>query len=689
MGASPRAGAFSERTLHNLSAFAGTIDLINARYERIGERLSYPSLHALPARPDCVVVALPFDLVEQAVAECVEVGAGGVIVYASGYAETGVAERKEMQARLADLVSSSPTRLLGPNCYGYYNFLNGANVAFGRTVAARFDPLQRPNLGLVSQSGALGMALAQAMERGVAISHMLTAGNSADVGIADLVAYLSEDPNCDSIGCVFEGTETPRQILEAADIARGAGKPLVVYKAGRSNAGSAAALSHTGSVAGDYAIWKAACEARGAVMVDDFEAIVEVSLFLAKAGRPKARGAIAVVTSGGAGVIAADKGEAWRVPMPQPTGETLAILKENLPEFAACRNPCDVTAQVLNDDTPLRLSAGALLHDQQYGVAVVPHPFADAIGEQRVKMWKELGENHDKIICYVWCSEWLEGPGVRQIEASRNLALFRSMDRCFAAIAAWHRREEVSRGSDASDRIAVPSYARLEAERLLKVATTSALTERESKEILVTYGVPVVAERLTTRLEEAVEAAEQFGFPVVLKLESPDILHKTEYGAVRIGLNDTGTVSQAFWELDALASKIPNARRNGVLVQKMARRGLEIMVGGRVDPELGPVVVVSLGGTLVELFSDSVTRAAPLTHAQALKMLHDLRAAKALKGFRDLPAADTARLADVICRVGEFLLDHKDQVVEVDINPLICSGDELVAVDALVVRRYS
>jgi acyl-CoA synthetase (NDP forming) len=688
LGASARAGAFGERTLSNLARFTGAVDLINPRYESLSGRSCYPSISALPQVPDCVVICVPFDAVEGALAECVAAGVGGAVVYASGYAETGLPERIALQQRLQSIVKSSRTRLLGPNCLGYYNFLNNGFMMFGRVVAATPNTTQLPRVGVVSQSGAIGMALSQAIQRGMSVSHMLTAGNSADVGIADLIAFLAEDPGCQSIACVFEGADSPPRLFEALELAASAEKPVVLLKAGQSNAGAEAALSHTGSLAGEYAFWKAACEARGAIMVDDLEAITEMASFLAKAGRPKAAGAIAVVTSGGAGVISADKGAHWGVPMPQPAGETLALLEENLPEFAARRNPCDVTAQVLNDDGPMRRSAGALLDDPSYGAAVVPHPFADEVGLDRIHLWHELGQQHGKIICYIWCSEWLEGPGVREVEASPYLALFRSMDRCFAALAAWQRREQMMTVRKEERALAIIPDARSVVSERLAALQQQMLTEREAKALLSQYGVPVVDERLATDGDAAIAAADAIGYPVVLKLESPDLPHKTEHGLVMVNVADATEVAEAFATLVSRASQLQAPRVNGVLVQRMVPRGVEIMIGGRSDPQFGALVVLSLGGVLVEAIGTGVEALAPVGPKQARAMIEQLQGLSLLKGFRDLPAVDLDALAQTISQISHFLADHAGSVRELDVNPLICRGAEICAVDALLVTRH-
>lgn len=687
IGASPRSGAFGERTLHNLRDFQGEVFLVNARYEEIAGQRCYKSLADLPSRPDCAISAVPMEAVATVARDCAAHAVPGLIVYASGYAETGLPERVALQAELAALLQGSATRLMGPNCTGLYNFLNEGYITFGRTPGAKVDIGRRHKIGIVSQSGAIGMALAQAVRRGVAVSHMLSPGNSADVGVADFVAYLAEEPQCQAIACAFEGIADGGMLIEALSLAVAQGKPVVLYKAGRSENGAKAALSHTGSIAGSHEAWRAACARAGAVMVDDLEAVVEMAAFLAKAGRPKTPGVVSVVTSGGAGVITADMAERHGVPMPQPDDGVLAVLKQQLPEFAALRNPCDVTAQVLNDDTPMRISAKALLDAPYYSAAIVPHPLADEIGLKRISLWNDIAAETGKIVGYVWVSEWLEGTGSRAVEEAPGLALFRSAGRCMAAIAAWQAREEHKRFAALADRDRPPAKALAQARRLLDKNGGRSLTERDSKAILAGYGVPVVPEAIAADAEEAVRIAEGFGYPVVLKLESPDVPHKTEAGVVRLDLGNADELRAACAEILARAATLPGIRVHGLLVQPMLRAGAELVIGARVDPQVGPVVLVGAGGTQVEILGDSALALAPVGRAEAEAMLRRLRCFPALNGYRNAPAADIAAIATAICRVSELIADARDRIAEIDVNPLICTGRDIRAADALIVRH--
>jgi acyl-CoA synthetase (NDP forming) len=685
VGASTRAGSFGQRSLANLSGYRGEIHLVNERYAEVEGRACHASIARLPEVPDCVISAVPVDAVREVVRDCIAAGVGGVVVYASGFSETALPERVRQQRELEAMVAGTGTRLLGPNCAGTYNLLNEAHLTFGRTVGVALRAGQRPTIGIVSQSGALGMSLSQSMRHGVAISHMLSPGNAADVGVGDLVAYLAGEPDCDAIVCIFEGIDDPRHLVEAAHIAKAAGKPLVVYKTGRSESGADAALSHTGSVAGTYSAWSALFERAGAVVVDDLEAMIETASFFAKAGRPSGDGVIVVTTSGGAGVIAADMADRFDVALPQPSTETIALLRTHLPEFAAMRNPCDITAQVLNDDKPMRASALALLSDPRYDAAVVPHLIADSIGLERVRLWGEVATQADKVACYVWCSEWLEGPGADEVEALPRVALFRSAARCFQALQAWYRREAQLAYAQLDDRVDVDPHVVRRVASMLADAAPDDRGERFSKEIVAAYGIPIVRERLLGSRADCADFAMTTRGAVALKLESRDVPHKTDAGVVHLNLVGPGPVLDAYDRIIETASKLPNVRIEGVVAQTMIEPGVELMIGARFDPQLGPLLVVGAGGIDVEILDDVQAAAAPLGRAQALAMLQKLRCYPMLRGHRGRAPVPLDAVVDAMCRLGELTANHGGPIAEIDINPLICSGNGVVAVDALIV----
>jgi acyl-CoA synthetase (NDP forming) len=685
IGASTRAGSFGERVLHNLQHYGGRVYPVNARYEQIGERHCYPNVAALPEVPDCAVVTAAREAVEEIVQDCARAGVGGVIIFASGYAETGKQDRIEQQYRLAAIARETGMRIVGPNCIGVVNALLDMRVTFMDITP--IPPPRKQSIGMVSQSGALGMALAQAVVRGVSFSHVMTSGNSCDVDMADYISYLADDPSCAAIACVFEGMAEPERMLVAAERAWQRDKPLIVFKMATGEQGAAAAMSHTGSLAGSHAAYRAVFQRAGAILVEDYEALAETAAFFAKAPPPKARGVAVVAASGGAAIMAADRAEQYGVPLPQPNDAVRDILMSHIPEFGSARNPCDVTAQILANPESLNACADALLGDPSYGALVVPQTYGYAPSAKRIPVYDALAAKHGKITCIAWQTEWLEGPGVKEAEESEHVALFRSMPHCFAALAAWHWRAK-KRASGAPTTPATPEKVLAQAKRLILAAKGQTLTEREAKQVLALYGVPVVGEHLAQSVDEAMNAAGSLGYPVVLKVESPDLPHKTEAGVVRLNIHSADEVRAAHQTIMAKANAVtPAPRINGVLVQRMMPQGIEMVVGARIDPLFGPLVVVGLGGILVELLQDSALAPAPVTHDEALALLAQLKGARLLDGFRGMPGVDRNRLADVICSIATFAADHRDAIAELDVNPLICTGDSITAVDALIVPK--
>lgn len=686
VGASPNPGSVAYLAMLNMQSFGGEVYPVNAKYERIGDKRCYPSLAALPRVPDCVVVAVGREGVEGIVEECAALGVGGVVVFAAGYSETGKADRVAQQARITAIARRSGMRLLGPNSVGLLNHAHGLAMSFTPSLA--LAPASPSAIGLVSQSGGLGNGLTQALHRSIAFSHTLSTGNSCDVDCADCIAYLAESPQCKAIALIFEGVESTARLLEAGALAWANNKPLVVFKLGRGAQGAEAALSHSGFVAGSSTAYRAALERMGAIFVDRFEALIETAAFFAKAppAQAQAQGVAVISASGGTVVHAADEAELHGVALP-PMGalarETIAKL---VPEFAIVKNPFDLTS---SPHGPQRLldCTEALLDDPVYAAVVAPHVYSFAAESTKFKKLGDMALRHGKPIVVNWISEWTEGPGSREGHTNPHVAVFRSTSDAFAALAAWLQRSR-RRAAPAAPyvRTAAPEAA-AQAAALIAGATGKTLTEREAKRVLKLYGVPVVEEQLARNADEAVAAAQAFGVAVALKVESPDIPHKTEAKAIRLGCKTDAEVRAAFAEVIANAQlAVPDARINGVLVQPMMPAGAEIMVGGRIDAQFGPLVVVGLGGVLVELLNDAVVALAPVGVPQALELLGRIRGQAALSGFRGAQPIDLNILASIVCRVSELVADQRDSIAEIDVNPLICAGASVFAVDALIAK---
>jgi len=690
VGASETRGSFGERTLSNMSGFSGKVFAINPKYQTLLGRPCVPSLAELPERPDCVVLCVARQMVESMIEAAAAAGAGGVVVYASGFAETAKPDRIEAQERLIEVAHRTGVRVVGPNCVGLANTRSGAGLNFMPDYAGMGH--RRGPIGIVSQSGALGYTVLQGMERGIGFSHYLAAGNSCDVDVCDFISYLAENDDTRSIICLLEGVKDGDRFLSAARKAREAGKALIVYKTGNSETSSKAAMSHTGTMVGSVAAYQAALAEVGAIALDNLEAVLETASFFAKAGAPtRGRGVGILSTSGGAAVICADKAEAHGVPLPSLEARTASALHEVVPDFGSVANPSDLTAEVLKTSETFGFCLDAFLNDSGFSALVMPMIFAHASSSgARAPTIVEAASRTDRPLAVVWMNEWYQGPGSELLDADPKVCMFRSADRCFAALKAWFDWHE----HRASHRTSAPRRSSLSAELAARGILSSAkaggaaLSETDSKRVLDCYGIAIPREILAGDPEQAVRASREIGGPVALKIVSPDILHKTEAGGVKLGLSTPQDVSAAAADILASAKRYaPQARIDGVSVQQMVPPGIEIVLGVKNDRQFGPLVAAGLGGIMVELLGDTQVRLAPVDDQAARAMLASLRGHALLTGFRGKPGIDIDRLIDIICRLSELAHDLRDVIDQIDVNPVIASADGAIAADALIVCR--
>lgn len=688
IGASETPGSFGLRTLDNIRiGFAGKIFPINPKYGTLAQMTCYASLEDLPEVPDCVVVIVPSKQVVALAERAAAMGVGGMIIYSAGFAEVGDPELVRAQHRLAAIAQSSGMRILGPNCIGMANLRS----MIGLNFMPKFHemPMVRGNIGLISQSGALGYCVLQGMERGIGFSHFLAPGNSCDVDVCDMINYLVEDDATRVIACMFEGVRDGARLLQAARRALEANKPLLIYKMANSEISQRTALSHTGTMAGSGAAYAAAFEGTGVVVIDSWEEMLETAVLFSKSGRPGTDGVGVMASSGGAAVMAADKAEECGLMLPAPTPATSARLARVVPDFGSTANPCDLTAESLKSVAMYGDCIRAFAEDPGFAAVVVPMMSAQKPATvERAEFLSHLADELDKPVCVVWINEWLNGPGSEVYDASPRISMFRSMTRCIKALKLWldyyPRRDRLLR--PAVERLAALDAAAAR-ESLRQAGAARTLSESQSKRILAAYGVSVTREILAGDPAAAVRAAREIGFPVVLKIDSPDIPHKTEAGVVRLNLGDESSVEQAAADLLRIVSALPGQPViNGISVQQMPSKGVEMMIGARRDAQFGALVLCGFGGIDVELTRDVAVALAPVSREQARDMILSLRKAPLLTGFRNMPALDLDALADAVCRVSQAAADLQDAVAEIDVNPYILGVDGGVAVDALVVH---
>lgn len=685
VGATARAGSFGARTIENLAAFDGELFLVNPRYQHIDGVPCYAAIKDIETKIDSAIIALPGPLVHDVLLQCSQAGVGGAVVYASGFAELGDGLGIERQEHLSSLAKDTGMRIVGPNCMGVVNYNSGAIQSFQQFPHEHYNNGRA--IALVCQSGALSLALSQAAARGLSFTHILTFGNGADVDLSDLIGYLATEPECHAIACVFEGLAEPAKLIQAAALARQANKPLIIYKLATSEKGAQAALSHTGALAGSEALYRSFLEKEQVIWVERFDALLEVASFFAKAPTCQATGVGVVAASGGAGIMAVDKAEEFALDLPQPHKETQDILARNIPVFGSANNPCDVTAEVVNQPDSLLNCLLAMGEDNNYGALIVAHTVAGEAFNHRAAIYAQVAKQTNKPVCTVWLSEWRDGPGAILFENDAYIAVFSTMDNCMLALERWQWRAKQQQ-IEKTDKQSKPTQNNLSKEQIkvLQNAQGKALAEDEAKALLSSYGLQAPQEKRVHNLDEALKAAEAIGFPVVLKVLSNEALHKTELGGVQLNIQDAQQLEQSWHNMVAqLKEKAPQLPIAGFSIQAMAAEGIEILIGAKNDPQFGAFLMFGFGGVLVELIKDTVVTPVPISPKRARYLLGTLKNKTIFNGIRGGAAVDLDALAEVISNISIFVGQHAQHFTEMDINPLICRDDNIIAVDALIV----
>ncbi|WP_159078803.1 acetate--CoA ligase family protein [Orrella marina] len=698
VGASPKPGSFGGAVLANLAQhFRGKVCAVNPQYKEINGYACYPDLQALPEKPDCVCIAVPSRAVPDVLLQAADCAIPSAIIFSSGFAETGTPEGIALQNRIAEIARTRGIRVLGPNCTGIVNVRSGASCNILPSV--KLLPLVPGDVGLVGQSGALGYVVFQAMHRGVGFSHLISTGNSSDVDIADLIDYLIDDPHTKVIATLFESVPDGPRLRAALQRAFEAGKPVVVYKIGVTQSGQKAALSHSGMLAGDAATYQALFARTGAIQVDCFEALLETAVFFARSGTPTMDSGVGIISgSGGSVVMAADKADTYGISLPEPQPETAAALRQRLPAFASFANPADITAESIRDEGMYEECVEIFAADTGFAGIVILMPSAH--GEpaiRRAQGISELAGRLEKPLSLVWMNEWYEGIGSRVYDQSTTLAVFRSLDRCMSAYRLWFeygrkRRElanqetlgHTSDPTEGFDQQAATGQAR---DYLQGFSPGACLTETQTRHLLQIWGIVCNEEALCTSPGQAAESASRMGYPVVAKIQAPDIQHKSDVGGVKLALQDEQAVRKAYVDILNSVSglDLPNGIQ-GISIQKMIEPGVEMFVGTRLDPAFGPTIVYGFGGTLVEVLKDVAVSLAPVSAQEVRRNLDGLKMRKLLDGVRGAKPCDIEHFAQQVARVSEMAAALAGEITEIDINPIVLHNKGGVAIDGLVVR---
>ncbi|MCX7607810.1 MAG: acetate--CoA ligase family protein [Anaerolineales bacterium] len=672
--------------LHPEFGFRGPIYPVNPKASEILGLPCYPSVLDVPDPLDLAVIVVPSAAAPAVMEDCGRRGVKATIILSGGFRETGP-EGAERERQCVEIAARYGMRLMGPNCIGVMDMHTPVNTTFvaGITRPGKID--------FVSQSGALcGGILDWAQARGINFSRFLSIGNKAEVNEADLMRYLAEDEESRVLAVYVEDVKDGADFLEAARYAA-ARKPVLILKGGRSQSGQAATASHTGALAGAHAAFAAAAKQSGLIEFHSVESMFNAALALAH--QPLLCGdRVAVLTNaGGPAVLAADALESVGLKLAAVSPETRAALRPVLAPDAALNGPVDMLGGA--DERQYRLALEALLEDSANdGILVILVPTVlnrpAAIVENLVAVLRERRPDKPVLLCLFGEAHVRQAYTVADLG---GLPAYRFPEDAAEAFGVMHRRARRLK----QDRLAPQPLAGIAPERAQQLLAEArrngqrALDAAAGRALLEAYGIPMPQDRLATNAEEAARFAVEIGFPVALKLASPDILHKTEVGGVLLNLTDEQAVRQGWQSIVSRARAArPAAEIRGVQVQPMVVGGQEVILGVKRDPIFGPLVMFGLGGIYVEALADVSFRLAPLSIQDAEEMIDEVRSAKLLAGLRGAPPADRRALLEAILRLSQLAVDCPE-IEELDVNPLIVlpAGQGALAVDVRVVLRES
>ena len=657
------------------AGYQGRIYPVNAKATEIQGYPAFADVNDIPGPVDQAMIILPARLCLPALQACARKGIRFVQVLSSGFGEMG-AQGRQAQDELVAFARAHGIRLLGPNCLGVVSVRDRFYATFSTALEALAP--SPGGIAVATQSGAFGScAYSMAIQRGLGLSRIVATGNEADVDVAECIDFLADDPQTRVICAAIEGCGDGDRLRSALRKAAARGKPVVVMKVGTTEIGIQAAATHTGTLAGNDAVFDTVFAECGAWRAASIEEMLDVAEFCLVAPPPADRNAAIVTVSGGLGILMADAAERCQLELPQ-VGEALAQKLRELLPFAPVGNPFDTTAQVGAVPGGLPGVVELMLREPGYGtVLVYIAQLACAVQKfepTRQALVRLRQAYPDRAIVLVGPTD----ADLRRRMLEDGLMVFTDATRAMVAagaVATMHARRRAL-ASEAS-----PSRARAEA----KPVHMDIRHEADAKAALAAYGIPMLQEHTCTTADQAVAAARAVGLPVVAKILSADIAHKTEIGGVLLNLRSEAEVAAAFDTLlQRAAAAVPDARIDGVLVAPMAGKGVETILGVHMDPVFGPMVMFGLGGVAVELYKDIAFASAPLDEAGARALVGRVRASKLLAGWRGAPPLDVAALVDTLVKVSNFAIDHREVLEGVDINPFLVRERGGVCLDALV-----
>ncbi|HKR89602.1 MAG TPA: acetate--CoA ligase family protein [Phenylobacterium sp.] len=686
IGMSARAGSAGQIVLSNLKQnnFAGEVHLVGRSGGQIMGHPVLAGVNDLPLDVDLAVLAVPAAGVVETIEACIARRVGSGVVFASGFAEAGEDARLAQEA-ISQLVVGAGFGLVGPNCIGFTNYVDGVDIGFIPVPPAGALPKESlPTLAILAQSGGLMGHMYYALAaRNLPVAYRISTGNEAGLDLADYVAYMAGDEAVSTIALYAEHIRRPAAFLEAVGKARAAGKTLVMMHTGRGAQAQKAAASHTGAMAGDYAVMATLVSRAGVMLVNTLEELIDCAEFLVRYPDPPVRGPALATTSGAFCAIAHDYCEELGLILPPLSAASLDVLRPRMPEFTPPKNPLDLTTQVVWDVPLVADAARVLAEDPAMGsvTIAVPDGGKAAAIEWLRPLADTIAETSAPILLTVLGEDAPMPDDFEALARERGMLLYRSPERALRTVASvTHYGRSLARSQAQAQPPGAPPLPELR---------RGAQPEWLGKKVLEAIGVAVPAGGLARSAEEAAQIAGRIGYPVVVKIQAAELAHKTEIGGVALDIKDeAGVRAAARTMLERVAADFPHVAVDGVLVEAMARKGLELVVGAKRDPNWGPVTLVGLGGILVEALHDVRLLPCDLPLAEVVAEMRQLKSAKLLTPFRGRPAPDLEAAAKVVCAIGDLMRARPD-IVEIDVNPLLAlaEGEGVIALDALIVAK--
>ena len=685
VGATNRQGSVGLAVFRNIldAGFQGVLYPVNPKAKSVQSVKAYPSLAEISDEVDLAIIIVPAEMVSSIIEEAGRKGIKGAVVITAGFKEVG-GRGVELENNLKEVVKEYGIRLVGPNCLGVIN--NNENVSMNASFATKMP--KAGNLAFISQSGALCTAvLDYADGRNIGFSKFISFGNKADVNEIDLLHYLKEDPDTDVILMYLEDISNGREFLETArEITWEARKPMLAIKSGRSVEGARAAASHTGSLAGSDKAYDAIFHQSGIQRVEGVNELFNYALAYAKQPVPKGNRIAIITNAGGPGIMATDAAIRHDLEIAPLSEKTKEKLKETLPPTASIQNPVDIIGDATHEryESAIR---NVLVDENVDGAIVILSPQAMTAPLETAEIVPRVVEGIDKpVLCsFMGIVDVSEGVQYLENHGIPNYAFPEAAVRAmgsmvrFGSLLALDKREVRRMAADRETAAQI-------IKRKLKDNEKYYMSEREANEILQCYGFPVIKNQLLQDLKKVDEAFEEFGPPVAMKICSPDIVHKFDAGGVILKIKTLDDARLAFEKIIDNAKKFdPSAEIEGVLMERMARGGVEVILGASRDPTFGPVCMFGLGGTFVEAMKDVTFRLAPMWEISAEIMIRSIKAYNVLKGVRGIPPSDIPAIKDCILRLSQMVSDHPE-ISELDINPLIVypEGEGCVVADSRI-----